>query len=124
MLRKEPDALGEIERRLAPDSLTSRESRMKTELVRVALPKFRLETGYELAGVLGAMGMRDAFTRNADFSGMPRERPLFLSKQTVGAHRLRTPIPFLADRPFLFMIRSRVTGAILFMGRVEDPSRQ
>lgn len=31
-------------------------------------------------------------------------------------------IPFVVDRSFLFVIRDRVTGAVLFLGRVEDPS--
>lgn len=31
------------------------------------------------------------------------------------------PIVFRADHPFLFFLRDRVTGAILFMGRVNAP---
>ncbi len=31
------------------------------------------------------------------------------------------PMPFIADRPFLYIIRERSTGAILFMGRMDDP---
>jgi serine protease inhibitor len=33
------------------------------------------------------------------------------------------PIPsFIARHPFVFLIRDKLTGGILFMGRVEDPS--
>ena len=33
------------------------------------------------------------------------------------------PIPFIVNRPFLFFIRDDVTKAILFAGRVMDPTR-
>ena len=32
------------------------------------------------------------------------------------------PIPFVVDRPFYFFIQEQLTGAVLFMGRVLDPS--
>jgi serpin B len=32
------------------------------------------------------------------------------------------PVPFIADRPFLYLIRERSTGAILFIGRMDDPN--
>jgi serine protease inhibitor len=33
------------------------------------------------------------------------------------------PVAFVADRPFVFAIRHRKTGALLFLGRVADPSK-
>ena len=32
------------------------------------------------------------------------------------------PVPFVVDRPFLFVLRDDVTGAVLFFGRVVDPT--
>jgi serpin B len=31
--------------------------------------------------------------------------------------------PFDADHPFVFLIRDKVTGSVLFLGRVADPSQ-
>jgi serpin B len=38
---------------------------------------------------------------------------------SVGAE----PIELTVDRPFLFFIQERETGAILFMGRVVNPGK-
>ena len=79
----------------------------------------------------------------ADFSGMTGHRDLFISSVThaafvevneqgteataatapaVSKGISRTPV-FRADHPFLFLIRENLTGSILFLGRVVDPSR-
>ena len=36
----------------------------------------------------------------------------------------RPPKTFKADRPFIFLIRERATGMILFSGRVVDPNKE
>jgi serpin B len=98
----------------------------------------------ELSSVLSDMGMASAFDPQlADFSGMTGKKDLFISfvvheayvdvneEGTEAAAATATglltasaaPRPvFVADHPFLFFIRDRVTGAILFMGRVTNPS--
>jgi serpin B len=91
------------------------------------------------------MGMKDAFSQGmADFSGMTGGRDLCISKvvhkafvdvneegteaaaATAGgmvATAYMKPLVFRADHPFIFIIRDNASGAILFMGRVTDPTK-
>ena len=113
------------------------------ERVRVFLPKFKLETQYNLTDTLSKMGMVNAFTQKADFSGLDgtadnvvsiavhkafvevNEEGTEAAAATAAAVCRSTsfsPIPdFRADRPFVFLIRDRETGAILFLGRFAKP---
>ena len=111
----------------------------------VFVPKFRLETQYQLNQTLDEMGMRDAFTAAADFSGMDGRRDLYLSvvihkafvevneegteaAAATGAGISLTSVqaptpPFRADHPFLFLIRETASGSILFLGKFAVPSK-
>jgi serpin B len=146
VLPRAVDGLASVERGLDPDSLVAWDSRMEDAFVHLALPKFRVGGESNLAGPLSKMGMRDAFTERADFSGIARERLLFVTDvyhstvmavdengteaaagtavvMTKGARRVPPKtMDFTADHPFLFLIRHRPSGTILFMGRVADPS--
>jgi serpin B len=102
----------------------------------------------ELRDTLGAMGMPLAFDARADFSGMTANRGLFISAAIHKAYidvneegteaaaatgirmmrptmvRVQTPpIIFLADHPFIFLIRDNRSGGVLFIGRVTDPTK-
>ena len=91
------------------------------------------------------LGMVDPFTPgSADFTGINTVGDLYISdvihKAFIGVDEFGTeaaaatavvmdnasvpdePVPFTVDRPFLFLIRDIQTGAILFVGRVVDPS--
>jgi serpin B len=110
----------------------------------VCLPKFTMTSRFELAQTLGAMGMPEAFSGAADFSGMTGGTDLFISAvvhkafvdvneegteaaaATGVAMRLTaapvSPPLFRADHPFIFLIRHKPSGSILFLGRVARPA--
>jgi serpin B len=111
----------------------------------VSMPRFKLQTSLGLAHTLAAMGMTDAFSGAADFSGIDGTRDLFINdvihqamvavdeKGTEAAAATAVTFkrqavaaggePLIVDRPFLFAIRDDATGTILFLGRVLDPSK-
>ncbi len=112
--------------------------------INVQIPKFKFEKKYILNDLLREMGIIDAFIPGiADFSGMDGTRYLFIGTalhqsfvevneegtEAAAATAIimeATAIPeykeFIADHPFMFLIQHKETGAILFMGKVLDPS--
>jgi serpin B len=119
-------------------------ARFETGRVMVLLPKFRFEYAVQMKNPLSAMGMGIAFDpREADFDRInPDQSDLHISsvlqKTYIDVHELGTEAaaatsvtisvtslpPTLAfDRPFLFAIRERSTGTLLFVGRIGDPTR-
>lgn len=144
-----PDAKGGL---AALEKLLNAESLQKwlTELdnqriqkVDLYLPKFKLETGYNLVPPFKQMGMKDAFTGRADFTGMGwKKGDLWIAqikhKAFVDVNEEGTEAAaatavematksvefsreFRADHPFVFVIKDNRTGAILFMGRLVEP---
>jgi len=106
------------------------------------MPKFKFETGVGLNETLSALGMPEAFTDAADFSGIDGARDLavqsVIHKAIIAVDEKGTtaaaatgisvgttslPPTLVVDRPFLFFIRHKPTGAVLFQGRVVDPSK-
>lgn len=134
----------EFEESLTPARLTQIVDGMEEENVIMRLPKLDYTPGQiDLKSILTAMGMADAFSGcDADFSGMDgRYSWLYLAfarhkaclkvdewgieaaAATATGGSIAALIPtFTVDRPYIVIIRDRVTGAILFMGRILDPT--
>jgi serpin B len=113
---------------------------LRSERVRVSMPKFKLECEMDFTGLLQDLGMKLAFSNMSDFSLMSTT-PLaigFVKQKTyidvdeegteaaaVTGLGMRTTsvapsnvIDFTADRPFFYIIRSDSTSDILFLGQV------
>jgi serpin B len=141
-----PAKIGDLEaaeKELTVDRLTDLQDQMRKELVKLALPRFKIESSHDaLPEVLKEMGIRKAFVLNdADFTGITGDYPLFISKviqkavidvnekgtEAAAATAIVaepgaefTGVRFVVDRPFLFLLRDNRSGAILFLGRVCD----
>ncbi|RMC16063.1 hypothetical protein DUI87_08272 [Hirundo rustica rustica] len=74
--------LEQLERELTYEKLSEwTDSKKMTEtLVDLYLPKFKMEERYDLSDNLIKMGMRSAFSINADFSGMTEKDKVMISK--------------------------------------------
>jgi serpin B len=144
LLPKKLDGVKDLEKELTAENLTGWLAKLRKREVQVWLPRFKLTCEFELAKVLGAMGMPDAFLAKADFSGMTGNKDLFISAvihkayvevneegteaaAATGVAMKLTSIPlpppvFRADHPFVFLIRDNHTGSTLFLGRTANPA--
>ena len=140
LLPKKETGLADIEKKLSAAALSRWIDGMAEKEVVLELPRFEVSTFTGLSEALKKMGMKTAFTPDADFSGMAPK--LFIGeafhKAYVSVNEKGTEAAaataitmvkadggrkysFRADHPFIFAIRDDRTGALLFIGRVIDP---
>ena len=137
-----------FERDLDGSSLARITSDLGDTQVTLTMPRFEFEADVGLSDVLKGLGMPIAFEppgadSGADFSGMDGRRDLFIhdvlhkafvavdeegteaaaaTAVIVGIESAPPSATMVVDRPFMFLIRDRVTGTVLFLGRVVDPA--
>jgi serpin B len=149
VLPDKPDGLAAVEKGLSAEKLTGWLGKLQGREVHLRLPRFKATKEFMLASELQALGVKLAFdSGKADFSGMAAsaKEPLFIGevihKAFVDVNEEGTeaaaatavmmfagaaprepekPVEFIADHPFLFLIRDNRTGCILFMGRLANP---
>jgi serpin B len=113
--------------------------------VTLSMPRFRLESGFDLIPALRRLGVSEAFGEDADFSGITEAERLQIGAVAHKAYidvdeqgteaaaatavimrasavlRPPPPVTMVVDRPFLFAIIDTATGLPLFLGQVTHP---
>ena len=138
--------LGTSPSALSADTFSGLVNNLSVKSVALSMPKFQTAGAtVDLASTLAQLGMPTAFGPGADFSGITKSEPLFLSHvfhqafldvtevgteaagataivgEATSAHSV--DVTLAVNRPFFVAIRDLPTGTILFMGSVVDPSR-
>ena len=134
-----PDDLAEFESTLSTETLGAIFDRISDSGVHFLMPKFSFSHHTDMDPILTALGMGSAY-EGADFSGIVEggglfvqavEHEAFIEVDEAGTEAHAASGVAMAvshgptielNRPFFFVIRDRITGAILFLGRVADPS--
>jgi len=113
--------------------------------VKLSIPKFNIKSDYDLGETLVKMGLKDAFTGNADFSGITEQEKLYISqaihKATIEINEEGTEaaaatavvmrkmsvmldnVELKVDRPFIYILRNNQTNCIYFIGKVVNPNK-
>jgi len=151
LLPKQADGLAALEHLFTSRSPSDWIQKLEpTDKVILSLPRFTMTQQFELSSTLSAMGMSQAFSGAADFSGMTGKPDFAISAAihkafidvdeqgteaaaatavvmfaTAMQHRFPEPPPivFRADHPFLFILLDTKSGSMLFLGRVADPTK-
>lgn len=116
-----------------------------TQNIDIKFPKFKYGYEIKLNDILTDMGMGVSFTGAADFTGINRKGGLYIDyvkhKTFIEVDEKGTEaaavtivaigytsvsdgpkkIPFYVNRPFLYAITEKTTGAVLFMGTLKNP---
>jgi serpin B len=147
--------LSVLEAKLSAEKLNTWLTNSRTVPVILSIPKFQIDSEFQLKNDLMLLGMSTGFDANkADFTGIASDphRPIYIGaivhKAYIGIDEKGTeataattalvslsggieapqpppppPVRFIADHPFIYLIRSNGNGEILFMGRVADPTQ-
>ncbi|KAK3150033.1 hypothetical protein QOZ80_3AG0226820 [Eleusine coracana subsp. coracana] len=149
LLPEAKDSLWSLAENLSsePEFLEKHIPRQKATVGQFKLPKFKISFGFEGSALLKGLGLHLPFSAEADLSQMVDSQAmgqnLYVSSifhksfvevneegteaaaATAAVVSLRSmpigPIDFIADHPFLFLIREDMTGVVLFVGHVVNP---
>ncbi len=150
LLLPKEKSLQKLDSILSIKNISEWSSQLTEQEVHILIPKFKIETNYPMTDDLKSMGMPLAFSNQADFSKMTVNSKKLKIDQVIhkavidldekgteaaatttalmmwgsAALGIEKPIPiFRADHPFIFSIKHKENGSILFMGNFSNPNK-
>ncbi|XP_068939763.1 serpin I2 [Petaurus breviceps papuanus] len=145
LLPGEDVAIEELEKEISVDQIQGWLKAMREEHVEISLPRFQIEQKLDFKEVFKALNITEIFSGGCDLSGIADSSDLYISQITqkiafvineggseaAAATGGQVPVimslernQFVANRPFLFILKNNPTESILFMGRVTNPEAQ
>lgn len=142
VLPAEGERLADIVAELTPGWWDGLVAALDTVMLDVYLPRFKIEYDAYLNDPLVAMGMGTAFSPDADFTRLTPQpvciqyvrQKTFVEVDEAGTKAaaatvggvgaVSAPPMMRVDRPFLFAIRERFSGTVLFLGAIGDPTHE
>uniref|UniRef100_A0ACD5W9N4 Uncharacterized protein n=1 Tax=Avena sativa TaxID=4498 RepID=A0ACD5W9N4_AVESA len=150
LLPEAQDGLSNLANKLStdPEFIEKHIPSQKVPVGQFKLPKFKISFGFEASDLLKGLGLQLPFSAEADLTEMvdsPVAKKLCVSSvfhksfvevneegteaaaATAAVIMLRSmafepvKMDFVADHPFLFLIREDITGVVLFIGHVANP---
>lgn len=142
----QPDALKTLQQNMNAKAFRELSQKMQSKDTVLSLPKFKIETSIPLNSLLKSLGMTEAFSDDADFSRMTGKKDLFISDviqkafidvnengteaaaATAVVMRMKAmmrpnpepPVTVTIDHPFMYALVENQSGAILFLGDVQN----
>ena len=142
----QPDALKTLQQNMNAKAFRELSQKMQSKDTVLSLPKFKIETSIPLNSLLKSLGMTEAFSDDADFSRMTGKKDLFISdviqKAFIDVNENGTeaaaatdvvmrmkammrpnpepPVTVTIDHPFMYALVENQSGAILFLGDVQN----
>ncbi|CAN6292705.1 unnamed protein product [Urochloa humidicola] len=147
LLPEAQDGIWSLSEKLSsePEFLEKHIPMRKVPVKEFKVPKFKISFGFEASKLLKGLGLQLPFSPEADVSELvdsPEGQNLCVSSvfhksfvevneegteaaaasaATVVLRSFTMPMDFVADHPFLFLIREDMTGVVLFIGHVVNP---
>lgn len=136
--------LAALQAQFTEENWNTWKSRFRVADVNLSLPRFKIEFSTDLKASLESMGMKNAFTANAEFSKMTAEKVCIgrvlqktymdvnekgteaaavtaVAMVAAAAAAPATPVDFRVDRPFIVALVDEPTNQILFLGTITNP---
>ncbi|MDA3953343.1 MAG: serpin family protein [Bacteroidales bacterium] len=140
ILPKSYKKLMKIEKKLNYEYYNSYIQNKEKRRIFLSLPKFKVESEFNLNKTLNDLGIKDAFTSAADFTGITKAEKLYISQVVHKANItvdeegteasastavimrktlvLLENVDFKVNKPFIFVLRNNENNCIYFIGKI------